>query len=220
MNYRIMTLVLAGSALLQFGCGGGGSSGGQIASCSGTFKGCGGDVTGKWSIDGICIEGDIKSLMAEEFNSEDVPPECSDIFQSVSADMSGTVEYANGNQISDVSTTMKMKIKYTSACLSAQSGTSMKMTQSLCDTLESSMNSDASSDDDSKMTTSCSFSTSCNCTITMSGQTKDTVGYTVSGSTITTDDGETAEYCVSGKNLTIRQQSEGDPAGQTKLHRI
>jgi len=203
--------------LFQLGCEGG-DDGDDIPTCSGTFKGCGGDLTGKWSIDGLCIEGDMKSLMAAAASSEDLPPECSDLFQSMSVEMSGTIEYANGNQISDVSTTMSIKFKYTSACLSAQSGLSIKMTQSVCDAFESTVNSNGG--DDMKLTTSCSFSTSCNCTLTMSGHSQETVGYTVNGSILTTDDGKKAEYCVSGKNLTIREQSDDGPAGQTKLHRI
>jgi hypothetical protein len=82
------------------------------------------------------------------------------------------------------------------------------------------MNANASSADDTKTTASCSFSVSCNCTMTMSGPSQESVGYTVSGGTLSTDDGETAQYCVSGQSLTVRSQSDDGLAGQTKLHRI
>jgi hypothetical protein len=218
MRFGIPILLVAGSALLPLGCGSGGG-GGNIPTCSGTFKACGGDLTGKWSIDGICIEGDLQSALSG--SAEDMPSECADMLQGVSVQVSGTVEFANGSQISDATTKMDMKFKYTSACASALSGMSLTLNQGLCDTLATQMNSDEDEDVDEEMTAACSFSGgSCNCTMSMNGHDTSTTAYTVSGNTFHTDDGDSVEYCVSGKTLITRDLSDGGLAGQTTLHRI
>ena len=54
--------------------------------------------------------------------------------------------------------------------------------------------------------------------MTDNAQTTDT--YTASGGTLTYSDGSGVEYCVSGKNLTVRPPvGSGGVAMQFKLHR-
>jgi hypothetical protein len=220
MKCRMLVLLLAGSALFQLGCGSGSGGGGaSVATCSGTFNACGGDLTGKWAIDGVCVEGDIKTLISQEV--EGMPTECNDLIKGVSIDMSGTVEFANGTQTSDVTTAMEMKFKYTSACASALSGMPITMDANLCSVLAESANKQDEEETDKKTSATCSFSGgTCNCTMSSSGRDQSSTTYAVSGNTFSTGDGDIEEYCVSGKNLTVRDKSSADVAGQTKLHRI
>jgi hypothetical protein len=217
MKFGMLFVLMAGSALFQLGCGSGGG-GGSIPTCSASFQGCGGDLTGKWAIDGICLEGDIRSAMS---NSE-VPAECSDMIKDVSTQMSGTVEFNNGTQTSDVTSSMEMTFKISSSCFSAMSGTSMSMTKEMCDLMGSSMKPDA--EDGGTATAKCSFSGgSCNCTMTTSGRDQTSTPYTISGNTFT-NEGDTVEYCVSGKTLNTRQRSSSDSSSgmgsQIKFHKI
>jgi hypothetical protein len=211
MECRLLSLVLAGSVLFQLGCGGGDGGGGGIPTCS-AFTACGGDLKGKWAVDGICMEGDLEAAMA---GMEELPAECGDMYKDISMKMSGTVEFANGTQTSDVTMETKLKFTYTSACLSAMSGTSMTMTQALCDKAASSY------DDGEGPTVACSFTGgACACTMSMNKHEQSATGYTVSGNTFTTEDGDDVEYCVSGTTLTVRDQSSDGQGSQTKLHKL
>jgi hypothetical protein len=210
----MLFVLMAGSALFHLGCGSGGG-GGSIPTCSGTFKGCGGDLTGKWAIDGVCLEGDIRSAAT---SSTDMPSQCSDMLKDVSVQMSGTVEFKNGIQTTDTTNSMVMTFKITSSCASAINNTSMTMTKEMCDLMGSFMKPDTTDGQD--MTAKCSFSGgTCNCTMTTSGRSQTSTGYTVSGNTLTTEDGDVVDYCVSGNTLTTRAQSSS-MSGQTKLHKI
>jgi hypothetical protein len=209
MTCRALVIALVGTLTLGCGCGGGG--GNNIPVC-GAFSPCGGDLTGKWTLDGICTEGDI---FGSFMDTTDLPPECKNLVQSVSMNMSGTIEYANGVETSDVNMSMNMRFSYTSACLSAEAGTTVTMTQAICDSMVSSMTSDP---DAPKVT--CSFSGgNCNCVMTMTNHAQETASYTVNGNTFTYEDGDEVEFCVSGSSLTMRQASDGQIAMQMKAHR-
>ncbi len=231
MKCRMLVLLLAGSALCALGCdggdgtgvgglggaGGGGLGGtgggvsGGIPTCSGTFTACGGDLTGKWALDGMCLEGDLKTLLAQE---EELPPECADAIEDVSIQASGTIEFANGTQTSDLTRVIDMKVKYTSACFSAIAGASVAMDQTICKQLSSSF--ENPDEEDPEATGSCSFSGgACNCTMHIDDREQSSTGYTVSGNRMTTEDGDSVEFCISGTKLTVREDS-----GRTMLHRI
>ena len=204
MMRETLLAILVGAGLLLSSCGGG--SGG-IPSCS-AFTACGGDLTGQWTIDGLCTEGDITEGMLDE---TEMPAECKDAFQNMSLQMSGTLTYANGIETADMKMAMKVKYTFTSACFSAMS---MPMTQEACSAAE------MTSDDPDAPVLSCSVSGSaCNCTMSMENQGVETDTYTVSGSTLTYSDGESAQFCVAGDKLTIREPSEAGKATQVMAHR-
>lgn len=195
MKLAIHGAILAGAIFLQMGCGGG--DGGGIATCGGSFTACGGDLTGKWSIDSVCTEGDLQDMIMD---TGDLPAECSGMFQSVSIDISGTLTYANGTETSDVTTAMSAKFNYSKACIEALAGTSIPMTQAMCDS--------ASSSSDTPMT--CKLSNGgCACTMSQTDHTQESASYTTSGGVLTYADGDPMEFCVSGSNLTFRSASEG-----------
>jgi len=191
------------------GCGGGG---GGVPTCS-AFTACGGELDGQWAIDGVCTEGDLSEAM---LSSSDLPAECKNALQSVSVQMSGTLTYASGTETSDIKMTMKAKYTFTAACISAMAGMTVPMSQEACSAAGS-----VGSGDPEAPVVSCSLAgNACSCTMTMDMQGADMDTYTVSGSTIIYSGGDTAQFCVSGNNLTMRHISDGEvPAMQVKAHR-
>jgi hypothetical protein len=208
MKHTAYWVTLAGTAIFALGCGGGS---GSIPTC-GVFQACGGDLTGTWTFDGMCGEGDIATSMMD---TSGLPPECSDIIKSFSMNISGTLIYANGTETSDVNMTMTARAVYSSACINAEAGTSVAVSQALCDAMSSGM----SSTDGPTMT--CKLASGgCDCNMTMSQSAQESDTYTVSGSTLTYSGGDTIEFCVSGTKLTVRPTPDpGAPAMQFQLHR-
>lgn len=209
MKHVALLLTLAGTASFSFGCGDGG--GGDLPTC-GAFTACGGDITGTWTFDGVCSEGDIASSIVD---TGDLPAECKDAVKSLAIDVSGTLTYANGTETSDVNLTMKMGMVYSSACITAVSGTPVAVTQAFCDTLASSY------DPVDGPTVVCKLASGgCDCTMTMAEHTQESDTYMVSGGTLTYSDGDSVEFCVSGSKLTVRPSTDaGSPGMQFKLHR-
>jgi hypothetical protein len=210
MKYQTLLMMIAGTVVVQLGCGGG--DGGTIATC-GTFSPCGGDITGTWTIDGLCIEGDVASLMGQ---SSDMPAECKDAIKSLTMKASGTLTYANGVETSNVTMNMAGHYVYSAACISAMAGgTTVPVTQAVCDAASSSTGADGPQ-------IACKLAGGgCDCTMSMTDTTNETADYTVSGSTLSyTDGSDGAEFCVSGKALTVRPLTDvGEPGIQMKLHR-
>lgn len=207
MKLAIHGAILAGAILLS-GCDGGG--GGSVPVCTGNFTACGGDLTGKWSIDGVCTEGDLQDMFMDP---SDYPAECSGMVQSFSIDMSGTLAYANGIETSDVTMVMNAKANYSKACIQALVGAPVEVTQAICDA--------ATGGSDGVMT--CKLSNGgCACTMAMNERTQDSGAYTTSGGVLSYDDGgDSIAYCVSGSSLTFRSETEsGGPAMRIKTHRV
>jgi hypothetical protein len=210
MKRTTLSAMLVAVGILQSGCGGG--SGG-VPTCS-AFTACGGDLTGQWAIDGVCTEGD---FAAARMGGTDLPEECKNAVQSVSVQMSGTLTYASGIETSDIRMTMKVKYTFTAACISAMAGgVSVPMTQEVCSAAGS-----VGGGDPEAPTISCNLAgNACNCNMTIDTQGTGTDSYTVSGSIMTYTDGDSAQFCVSGDKLTLRQASDGEmPGMQVKAHR-
>ncbi len=203
----LLTLVVTGG--FSLGCGGGG--GGNLPTC-GAFSPCGGDITGTWSFDSVCTEGNITDSL---LSTADLPAACRDIVKSFSLEMRGTLTYSDNTETSDVTMSMTVRVVYSSACIAAEAGAPVTVTQALCDTISSS----AGSTDGPSM--SCRLASGgCDCTMTMAQSTQGSDSYTVSGSTLTYSDGDTLEFCVSGNNLSVRPSADpGSPAMQFRLHR-
>ena len=49
----------------------------------------------------------------------------------------------------------------------------------------------------------------CNCTVSKTVKQNETVGYTVAGNTLTTDDDQTLDYCVEGTKITYQDTTAG-----------
>ncbi|MBN2574989.1 MAG: hypothetical protein JXP73_10540 [Deltaproteobacteria bacterium] len=208
MKLKTLLVTLATTTILQFGCGGG--SGG-IPTCVGDFDACGGDLTGKWTLDGVCSETDISEEM---FDLSEFPPECSNMVQSISMKVSGTVEYANGTETSDVTMSVTVKGIYTAACMTAIAETPITATQEMCEMIA------AGFDPTEGMSMSCSLSGGgCACTMSMSEHAQETDTYTVSGGTLIYSSGENVQYCVSGDTLTVRDTSSDESAVRIEAHR-
>lgn len=203
MKHKALLLMLAGTLTVHLGCGAGGD--GSVPICT-AFSACGGDPTGKWTIDGVCTENDIAGQLLA-----DLPPECNGAVQSVSLDVSGTLEYASGSETSDVLIATGARLVYTSACISAKIGAPTTVTQAVCDLVASIV---APADGP---TVSCKLTgDACDCAMNTIENIQETDTYTLSGSMITYSDGSAVQFCVSGSTLTVREIST---AMQFKLHR-
>lgn len=59
----------------------------------------------------------------------------------------------------------------------------------------------------------CTGSSSCTCTISNTSATNNDTTYTVSGSTVTTGDGDTYSFCIEGSKLTYKGKAAGSEDG-------
>jgi hypothetical protein len=185
-------------ALVWTSCGG--SSSNQSGTCSGTFNACGGDPTGTWNIADICTENSVASIMNEVYGAK--ASSCGDIVKSASLTMTGTVTYSSGTITYNTNTVVAGTLSLSSTCISDLAGSTVTVNASVCSALQTSMN---SSDG---MSGTCSLSgSSCNCSLTESTSDSSSDTYTVSGSTITEDGGDSYDFCVSGNSMSERSDS-------------
>jgi len=210
MKHVALWVTLAGIATFSLGCGGG-SGGSSLPTCS-AFNACGGDITGTWTFDSVCAEGDIAASLLD---TSGLPSQCSDVIKNLGLKMTGTLTYANGTETANATETVTARAVYSSACINAEAGGTVAVTQSLCDTIASSAASSGGP------TMSCKLSNGgCDCSLTMTQDEQTTDTYTVTGGTLTYSDGSSIQYCVSGQTLTVRPPPSGsEPAMQFKLHR-
>lgn len=192
MKTQTLLAVAVVAAMTQFGCKDESSSGSSCAA----FSACGGELTGTWTLDDVCIEGDVGEVLKTELA---LPDECDSFAKSVKVSVAGTLEFTNGEQTTNLTRTTTAQA--TQACLSAKAGTTVPMMQAICDTLEAEMTTKLGD------TVTCSLgSNACDCTATLFIELLDP--YTVSGGTVTyTDDATTRDFCVSGTSLTSRDVS-------------
>jgi hypothetical protein len=100
-------------------CGGAAGGGGGNTTGAGTCNAaaaCGGTLDGSWQVDGVCIEGDLSSALVA---SQNLPAACSNIVQSVTPTMTGTVTFADGMETDNFTQTISATVLYTEACMSA-----------------------------------------------------------------------------------------------------
>jgi hypothetical protein len=198
----LAAFVMAGSLLAAAGCGGGSGAG----SC-GAAPTCGGALDGTWTITSTCIEGDPdRGLAATADNGNPVPAACNSLFQGFTVDVQGSVTIANNVETDNVTLTMSGKAVYSSACVSALSGTSVTLTASLCTALQSSLTSGGDFN-----SATCAFAgTTCTCDVVKSEVAPTTPQpFTVSGSHITYANPASTpmDYCVTGTTMTVRQEA-------------
>lgn len=205
---KYMTLAaLVGTVVL--GCDDDSSSG-SAGTCTNTFAACGGDISGTWTIDGACVEGDLPQAM---YQMSDFPAACEGMYQSADFDVSGTSTFANGTQTSMVHLVLTAKMHVTGECLSAIAGTTVPMSQAICDAFATQITGQGQTGSPESTTATCTLgSSACDCTIVQdNGNVNETQSYTVSGSTLTFPaDGSTQQFCVSGTTATVREQTSWD----------
>lgn len=210
MKFTAYYAVVAGITILQLGCGGGSDG---LATC-GAFSACGGDLAGKWSIDGVCVDDNLADAMEAEM---ELPAACDGIVKDIDVDISGTFQYANGTETADVSMAYSVQFDYTATCLTAMAGTTISVDQTICSALASSQGSADGFDTTCKLA-----SGGCSCAMSISKNSiQDTDTYSTNGGTLSYGDGESVEYCVAGDTLTFfRDLGIGAASMQVKAHRV
>jgi hypothetical protein len=205
MQIHPLVLALVAAPLVLCGCGGG--SGGA-GSC-GAVPTCGGALDGTWRFTGpTCIEGDLDAALLAQAKdaTPSLPSACNDMFQGFTVDATGTATFANNVETDNVTLSMKGRVVYSQACLSASSGSSATVTSTTCQSLQSRL---LSSGDFATATCSLSGS-SCSCDTTTSQSTPTTPqAFTVSGGHLTYADTASTpiDYCISSTGiLTVRSQ--------------
>lgn len=192
MTKRILGIAVFGfvAAVAAAGCSGGGSSSG--VSCSAPFTACGGDVSGQWTLAGMCFLG--------ETTFEDCPNAVFD--QTVSA--TGTIEFHPDNTYSaNVVTMVQYDFTIPGECLPPG--------LSSCEQLE---------DDEGSDTCTGTPAEACTCTGSDTNDSDNGGSWSTSGSSITLDGNEAADYCVTGNNLTIVTfDDDGEPLSRIVLRR-
>jgi hypothetical protein len=175
------------------------SNGGGGDSCM-SFLACGGDPTGTWNINGICLKGD---LNAEMFAETNLPVDCSDIFQNAAISASGSITYANSTETLNFDTTITATAQYTESCLSAVLGQPSTMDSTTCNDLQTQWSSRVNVD-----SASCSLiGTTCSCAISETLSVNKTNGYTIDIDALNYMNGSSSEFCVSGVTLSILKPS-------------
>jgi hypothetical protein len=209
-NWKMFVFALS-TSLVQLGCNDdSGSHGGSCAS----FSACGGDITGTWIVDDICVEGDLGAELASEAG---VPSKCNDLYQNIDITVGGTISYANGVETPNITMNMTMVAHYTEACLSAIAGQKVSMNRTICDALQS-----ASTDEPTFASATCELSGgACDCTLTNVPTTlTDTDTYTVTGKSLTYADGNVVDYCATNTTLNVRKTAGfGSLSAQFTAHR-
>jgi hypothetical protein len=136
-----------------------------------------------------------------------LPADCHNLFQSVTATMTGTVTFANGMETDNFSQTVDASVLFTEACASADIEYAIVMGTAACNSLGPYLVSTQQFS-----TASCSLAGSnCACSVSTRRQTPTTpLAYVVSGNTITyPGGGSPMDYCVSGTTLTVREVESG-----------
>jgi len=187
---------------------GGGTGGSSVAACTEIFMFCGGDPTGTWDIVSACIDGNLVSASNAALAAQ--YPSCSNTFSEFGVTaLSGSVTYSSGTYLYNSITGAAETVAYTPACVSALEG--VTLTASVCSSLEQNLNMEPGA------TATCTYATNCNCHSVISNTGTSSGTYTVSGSTITEDSGDSYDFCVSGNTMTQREQIEGNAYGITQL---
>jgi hypothetical protein len=192
MKTRTLLAVAVLAATPVLGCKDDGGSGSRC----GDFSACGGELTGTWTVDDVCLEGDFGAVLQTELG---LPDACDSFAKSAQLTVAGTLDFTNGVQTTALSRTITAQA--TQACLSAKAGTTIPMSQAICTALAAEMTLTLVD-----LVTCTLGDNACNCTAT--GVIAQVDPYTVSGGTVTyTADGTTRDFCVSANTLTSRDAS-------------
>jgi hypothetical protein len=181
--------------------GGAGSAGNDVPACGG-FKACGGDPSGTWSVQDVCVEN------AAEVYAKELGGECASSFRSADVTGSGTYELGADMQASSVLTLgATVVLAFNDACVKSLGVTGSAASE--CKNLENDLKDNA----DFSGATCNVAGAMCNCTVTATPKMVMGEGaYAVeSGNTIVIK-GASQAFCASGNTLTVQVVVEGAKA--------
>jgi hypothetical protein len=179
------------------GKAGSGGSGGKCPS----FKACGGDPTGDWTVDDVCASNEGK-LFAATVNQ----PACSSALQSVS-NVKGSGEYklgADKNAMSSIMVSGSAKFSFNDACAKAL-GIADNAASECTSKIEAAFKKESAV----KSAACTATGSNCDCTIDSTLSFAGNGSYTVSGNNIMVS-GLTQPFCVEGGKLTVQASQGGE----------
>ncbi len=150
----------------------------SFGSCQ-AAAGCGGDVQGTWDYTGGCIDDPFAA----------VKQQCpSATTANVQGSIAGTMNFVGAALYRKGKASFSGTITLPAACTMSAS----------CSTIQSAMSSAFDS-------VTCTGTTSCDCVVKGHTDVDDASTFTTSGNTLTTQGGNTYDYCVKGGQMTERQ---------------
>jgi hypothetical protein len=172
-----------------------GCSSGSGGRCGG-FNACGGDITGTWTVKSSCVEGNLTTAM----NAGSNPVECRGDYKSVTAEVTGTVEFTSGTATDNTVTTIDYDLVPSNACRTALGVSTVDETN--CAALAQ-----AFVDGGHFGTTTCVVEgTACHCSAQNLYPKNEILTYSVSGSKVNyTTSTDNLDFCVAGSTLNARQ---------------
>jgi hypothetical protein len=194
--------VLATSLLLGLACGGDSDPAG---SC-GAFSACGGDPTGTWQGQAVCLEGDLSGLAA---SAGDFPAACRDgvIIDAVTLDTTLDLQ-AVGTYTERGSLILDWTFRFDAECFSAFAGQTVPPGQVsvYCDLLEQTLADDPESPFE---TLACTMSNgTCNCDGVQAEPIDSAGTFDVQSGTLTLDGDRSRPFCARGDTLELQLDDE------------
>ncbi len=190
-NFNWQSGLILFAATISFGCGSDSNGNGGSAQCT-AVTGCGGDITGTWTIASVCLN-EPDSTLTET---------CGAVNMHIgSATATGTLTFnADGTQSQNFTAVIEDTLIFPTSCVA---------NATVCTQSEAAVNAQAGASDGH-----CTFSSAgCTCTFKVTQTNTDGGNYQVSGTSVTFqntgEDPETDPYCVSGNKLSL-QTSDGD----------
>lgn len=166
-----------------------------------SFTPCGGNPVGTWQIQSSCAVGLDSAL------STALGPACADAMHLLAADHQGTLTLSADGIYSEQSTTdMEMESSFSLACVNAMAGSTLTAEQmpAFCSQYQTEMRASAQVTE-----ANCAMSgEECVCNTVSHYQFAGSGTYTVSGATLTNDQGSSMSYCVQNGVLTTRETSD------------
>lgn len=180
-------------ALLAVGCGKSDDDphGVSLTSCKEQFSACGGDPTGSWSLEEICVDGSLTDAVDAYFSEY---PSCENSVREAELTTSAGVTYTENTFDRTGSSTLNAKLELTEDCFREQ--TNNTLTSLSCMAYGQVM------EGQSGMKGTCSYDgTVCKCDTTLTQSLDASGSYSVDGSNIVEQDGTKLKFCVSEKRL-------------------
>lgn len=197
------------------GCNGDDDTGGG-AEC--TASDCGGDITGTWKVESVCIHLESSSVQS----SSGLPPQCTQVIANalrtaIFTPIDAMMEFANGEYVQSGSFRLQATYQFTSACLqaiaSANGVSNAVVSTSTCDSMGQQVASNGAQ-------VECAPSAgSCRCTLSEAVALQDSGTYRTSGGQITFDaETQAGSFCVTG-NTAVVSGMGSDGGGSYELTR-
>lgn len=192
------------SATLLIACSDGESDG---ATCAGAN--CGGDLVGTWHADSACLNGDLSALAPKPAN---LPQQCSDLVgKGTLGDVDITTTYGADLTYSVMGTIeVNMSFHLSSACYSAQAGTTVQLTMAICDQFATTVKGML----EGSPTVTCTLlGAACECQVSMPTPIAEQGTYSLMGNQVKHSEvEEPQDYCVTGDELKLDTGTDNLPA--------